>query len=120
MSRLNKISNGLATYSGRDSGIRVTAYFTLFLYGLLKDVEKSLDNHSTLIEFLLRFLSFETLVHLSQSMRVISKYFGTTRLIMRFFDDIPAINNFYKHYNQLDTKVSCCHGILNLFSQFSF
>lgn len=100
MSKLNKLSSGLATYSGRDACIRVTAYFTLYLYGLLVDLEKkSYGNNTPLIEYLLKVLSFEQLVHLAQSFRLISKYFGTTRLIMRFFDDIPAVNNLVKHFS---------------------
>lgn len=105
MSRLVKITKGLATYSGRDACIRVTAYFFLFLYGLLIDVhKKNYGNNSWFVENLLVVFSLEQLFHMAESCRLISKQFATTRLIMRFFDDLPALNNFYQHYLKAFSK----------------
>ena len=75
---MNKVVSGVATYNGRDACIRVTAYFTLFLYGLLKDIDTAR----------------------AQSCRILSKQFATARLIARFFDNIPAIFKFYRHVTE--------------------
>lgn len=99
MSRIERILTGLASYNGRDACIRVTSYFFLFLYGLLADLEqKNSNKKSWLIQNLLVIFSFEKLVQMSVSFRVLAKQFATTRIIIRFFDDLPAIYQFYKHY----------------------
>lgn len=99
MSRIESILNGLASYNGRDSCIRVTSYFFLFLHGLLADLdEKNSKNNSWLVQNLLLFYSIEKLIQMSGSFRVLAKQFATTRIIVRFFDDLPAIHQLYKHY----------------------
>lgn len=109
--RIESITKGLATYSGRDSCVRITAYFTLFVFGATKlmldeldysnDDEKSKRDHLfsyIYLSYLSAFLTVDGLKHLNYSSRLISKHFATTRLILRFFDDIPAIFNLYKHF----------------------
>lgn len=108
MSRIEKILAGLATYNGRDACIRVTSYFFLFLYGLLSDLEQnSLYKKSWLIQNLLVIFSLEKLVKMSASFRVLAKQFATTRIIIRFFDDLPAIYQFYKHFVKAFRSGTC-------------
>lgn len=103
------VINGLKTYSGRDACIRVIAYFGMFMYGVLDLAvkhfksnaadENDRDDDSTPFYFyLFTFISIENLVHLAASCRVISKQFSTTRLITRFFDDIPAVYNLVEFW----------------------
>ena len=86
------INEGLKTYSGRDACIRLVAYFFLLLFGILKQLEYYeeyiLDEDSF----------FKTLLSDSiKSCLTISKNFSTARLILRFFDDIPAILKFFNY-----------------------
>jgi hypothetical protein len=108
---------GLGTYAGRDACIRVVSYFALFLYGLIKlaqvgyikandsdgDDDDDNDNHehdSFLLQIMFQFLSIEAIVALEYSLLLISKQFALTRLINRFFDDIPAVYNLFKHLSK--------------------
>lgn len=107
---LAKITKGLGTYSGRDACIRVVAYFSLFLYGYTTKILNSDEeekNKSYFLKFLLYFYTFESLPHLAKSCQLISKAFGTTRLIMRFFDDIPAINNLISYLKRESQQKVC-------------
>ena len=123
MTFIETVVANLKTYSGRDSCIRVVAYFSLFLHGVfnLIDTEhqKTLSNADTsmadqasivnnpiassiLLNFfvnkiLFYIVSIESAHSLSISFKILAKQFGTTRLILRFFDDIPAIYNFYMY-----------------------
>ena len=102
MAKIENVAKGLATYSGRDSVIRVTAYMTLFVYGITQLlVERVERRESSPLHFLLYLVSIDSLKHVSVSCRIVSKHFATTRLIMRFFDDTPALYNLYKYINSL-------------------
>lgn len=98
MVKIENVTKGLATYSGRDSVIRVTAYMTLFLFGITQLLVERFEKRgeSTPLNLLLYLISIDSLRHVSISCRIVSKHFATTRLIMRFFDDTPAIYNLYK------------------------
>jgi hypothetical protein len=105
---LHRVSRGVNTYAGRDACIRVTCYFFLFVYGLLRDIDSNtpphVDKHgqfrALLVEYLLYFVAIESLPGLAHASMVLSKQFATARLIARFFDNIPAALNFYKHFRQ--------------------
>jgi hypothetical protein len=72
MTRFEQISNGLLTHRGRDTAVRLVAYFSLFLSDLF-DVGY---------------------------LRIISREFSRCRLITRFFDDVPALAKLFKfHYH---------------------
>ena len=94
------INDGLKTYAGRDACIRMVAYFFLFLYGILKQIE-------ILSEYLFYEGWFESnfLTELKQSCLTISKHFSTTRLILRFFDDIPTLLKFFNFLDSTKNKV---------------
>ena len=96
------INEGLKTYAGRDACIRFVAYFFLFLCGFLEQIE-------ILNEYLFEgentFIS-NILPELIQSCLIISKHFSTTRLILRFFDDIPALLKFFNYWDSTKNKVS--------------
>ena len=99
---LENINDGLKTYSGRDACIRFVAYFFLFLYGLLKQVEE----FKKILFYKNSFFTRNVLSPLTHSCLTISKHFSTTRLILRFFDDIPAILKFMSYLNLKQNKVS--------------
>jgi hypothetical protein len=114
MTLIENVVANLKTYSGRDSCIRVVAYFSLFLHGVfnLIDENKKTSNNNDPIassillnlfvnKFLLYIVSIESAHSLSISFKILSKQFATTRLILRFFDDIPAIYNFYVYINKI-------------------
>ena len=95
---------GIKTYSGRDACIRVVAYFALFLYGVIDLAVKHFksddyDEDDIPIYFILfTFFPVESLARWGASCRVIAKQFSVTRLVTRFFDDIPAmqsLSNFW-------------------------
>jgi hypothetical protein len=89
---------GLNTYSGRDACIRVACYVCLFLHGILDLTLKRVFTAETsiLIAFLIEYLDTSAISHWSDSFRTLSKHFATTRLILRLFDDLPAIFNLLK------------------------
>lgn len=95
---------GIKTYSGRDACIRVVAYFALFLYGVIDLAVKhfSADDYdqdeTPFYFYAFTFFSVESLVKASQSCRLIAKQFSVTRLITRFFDDIPALQSLYNFW----------------------
>lgn len=111
MTKIDNISNGLKTYSGRDACIRLVSYFSLFLYGafnLIEKNEKHLAANNIVFQFLFKHvMPIQSLPSLTKSFHTIAKQFSNTRLVMRFFDDIPAINNLVMHFKaKSDEKVS--------------
>lgn len=99
MLKMNQIVAGLGTFVGRDSCIRVTSYFALFLYGILTEFDlNALRKDSILVQYIFLLIKFESIDSIASSCLVISKQFAVTRLITRFFDDVPAIYNLYKHF----------------------
>lgn len=74
---LRILSRNLKSYSGRDACIRLVAYFSKFIYGLLQ------------------LFSLEV-----YEIKVLSSQFSNCRCIMRFFDDIPAIYSLLCFYNK--------------------
>jgi hypothetical protein len=109
---LHKVSRGVNTYAGRDACIRVTCYFLLFVYGLLKDIDPKVPLRANkidqfrafVVEYLLYFVAIESVPSLARTCMVLSKQFATARLIARFFDNIPAVLNFYKHFIEYHSK----------------
>jgi hypothetical protein len=77
-----ELSNRLNTYYGRDTSLRLIQYLTLLIHGVLEIVNYKTNNSSP-------FLSC-------------AKQFSNCRLIMRFFDDLPAITKLYNYY--IETK----------------
>lgn len=61
---MKNIVNGLGTFVGRDSCVRVTSYFALFLYGLLTEFD--LKSEVIIIYMLLIFNQILLLFILSQ------------------------------------------------------
>lgn len=57
---LNHIKVGLSTYVGRDSCIRFTSYFFLFLYGLI--TEFNLKNKVNVLLYKNYFLCFKIMI----------------------------------------------------------
>ena len=102
------VISGLKTYSGRDACIRVIAYFGLFLYGVIDIAVKELskekkqddDNGVSIYFYLFTLVSIENLIQIGKSSRVIGKQFSTTRLITRFFDDVPAVYNLVEFWTK--------------------
>jgi hypothetical protein len=105
---MDNVVRGLSTYAGRDAMIRVTCYFFLFLFGILKDIDHTADLDNLrqrsgdgfrifIVENMLYFVALESLPHLAHASLAISRHFATARLIARFFDNIPAIFNLYTH-----------------------
>ena len=101
--QIKNIVDGLNTYPGRDSVIRVTAYFSLFLYGITEFFKEFLNAKSNI--FLLSFISIDLLDNFSLSCKLISKYFATTRLILRIFDDLPAIYRLIEYWKSFSEVV---------------
>lgn len=99
------VVEGLKTYSGRDACIRVIAYLGLFLYGVIDLAVKHLsskehkDEETPYYFYLFTLVSIEQLIEIGKSCRVIQKQFATTRLVTRFFDDIPAIFSLFDFMN---------------------
>ena len=95
---------GIKTYSGRDACIRVIAYFALFLYGVIDLAVKHLssddydEDETPFYFYVFTLVSVESLVKAGQSCRLIAKQFSVTRLITRFFDDIPALQSLYNFW----------------------
>ena len=94
------INEGLKTYAGRDACIRLIAYFFLFLYGLLVQIEYFGEYLFDQDSFMANMLS-DTI----QSCLTISKHFSTTRLILRFLDDIPALLKFFNYLDAIKNQV---------------
>jgi hypothetical protein len=111
------VVNGVKTYSGRDSLIRVVAYFALFLYGVIDLAVKNLSSNepTPFYFYIFTLISFESLANIGQSCRVIAKQFSTTRLITRFFDDIPAIHSLTVFWrDNFDTEQTNQPQLVNL------
>jgi phosphoglycerol transferase MdoB-like AlkP superfamily enzyme len=95
--KIEQIVRGLNTYRGRDACVRSVCYLLLFLYATLKPLNSSNDDKRLNI-----LLSA-------------SKQFGQCRMILRFFEDIPAFLNLYLF---LSSKVFLVITIKNLFNEF--
>ena len=113
------VVNGVKTYSGRDSLIRLVAYGALFLYGVIDLAVKHLSsNEEEPIPFyfyIFTLISFESLAKFGQSCRVVAKQFSTCRLITRFFDDIPAIHSLTVFWrDNFDTENQNIPSVVNI------
>ena len=86
MDQLESVSKNLGTYNGRDSVIRFVAYF------------------SVLVSELIRMVFGENARTIYEAIHTLGKQFSNCRLIMRFFDDLPAIYALVK-YLKSDNKV---------------
>lgn len=71
--------------------------FIIYIIFYLKNIESSI-----LLRILLFFVEIDSIDAFSISCLKVSKQFAITRLILRFFDDIPAIYNLLKY---LDSSV---------------
>lgn len=87
MDQLEKLSRNLGTYNGRDSVIRFVAYF------------------SVLVSELIRMVFGKKARGIYEAIHTLGKQFSNCRVIMRFFDDLPAICALVKYWKS-DNKVN--------------
>ena len=78
MNKIEQIVVGLNTYRGRDACVRFACFLTLLVNSILK----FLNFNDARIGFLL----------------TMSKQFANCRVVLRVFEDLPAILNLYKFF----------------------
>jgi len=98
MQSIHDTSEYLKIYSKRYVSLRLVCFSTLFIYGLLNLLEKSIDNVISASEYIIVFELIKTLIASKKHIYAMHRQLELARLVVRFFDFPANISNFFKFF----------------------
>ncbi len=99
---VEKICQNFSTLDGKDAILRLIVSSAILLEGLFSLADDVLLSEVPYHIQVFRFIfSPETVLYVRRASKVIAKSFSTSRLCLRFTEDIPAMYKLYKYlFNQ--------------------
>jgi hypothetical protein len=104
MQSIHDTSEYLKIYSKRYVSLRLVCFSTLFIYGLLNLLEKSINNVMSASEYIIVFELIKTLIGFKKHIYAMHRQLELARLVVRFFDFPANVSNFFKFFE--DTSSS--------------
>ena len=86
MEKISQLVTGLNSYHGRDACLKFICYMSLFINGLIIIINN------------------EDYFHAANAFKILSRQSSNCRIVLRFFEDLPAIYNLFT-YLSLNDKV---------------
>jgi hypothetical protein len=99
--KLQTICENFSTLLGKDAILRLIVACSILLEGSFSlAADSALQNVPHHVQLLRVYFSLETMAYVTRASHVIAKSFGTSRLCLRFTEDIPAIYALWKYFSR--------------------